>query len=141
MIEGVLLTPLKRVEHPKGDIYHALKASAPGYAGFGEAYFSTIGKGLIKGWKRHNRLVLNIVVPVGAIKFVIHDDRASSPTVGEFFEVIVGDGNYLRLTIPPGVWVAFRGQSDWNLLLNIIAEEHDPAESDNIELNEIHYDW
>lgn len=141
MIEGILLTPLKRVEHPKGDILHAMKASSPGYAGFGEAYFSTIAKGVIKGWKRHNRLALNIVVPVGAIRFVIHDDRASSPTAGEFFEVMVGDSSYARLTVPAGVWVGFQGQHDWNMLLNIIAEEHDPAESDNIAIDEITYAW
>ena len=42
MIEGLILTPLQVVGNPKGDIYHALKASAPGYQGFGEAYFSTV---------------------------------------------------------------------------------------------------
>ena len=49
MLDGILLTPLKVIHHPKGDIYHALKASSPGYQGFGEAYFSIIKKGDIKG--------------------------------------------------------------------------------------------
>lgn len=141
MIDGLLVTPLKRVEHPKGDIYHAMKASSPGYTGFGEAYFSTIGRGVIKGWKRHNRLSLNLVVPVGRIRFVIHDDRSSSPSSGEFLELRVGPENYLRLTIPPRVWVAFQGLHEWNMLLNIIAEEHDPEESDNIDLDQIPYAW
>lgn len=141
MVDGVLLTPLNKVSHPKGDIYHALKASSPGYAGFGEAYFSTVGKDLTKGWKRHNRLALNIVVPVGAIRFVIHDARAASPSFGQTMDIVIGDENYARLTIPPGVWVAFRGVRDWNLLLNIIAEEHDPAEADNVPLENFSFAW
>lgn len=141
-IDGVLLTPLRRVEHPKGDIYHAMKASAPGYAGFGEAYFSTIRGGLVKGWKRHNRLALNLVVPVGRIQFVVHDSREASPTRGAFGSALLGpSGSYARLTVPAGLWVAFRGLDDWNLLLNIIAEEHNPAEADNIELDSIPYPW
>ena len=41
-VEGVLLTPLKRIHHPKGDVFHGMKKSDAGFSGFGEAYFSTI---------------------------------------------------------------------------------------------------
>lgn len=141
MIDDVLLTPLKRVFHPSGAILHAMKASSPGFTGFGEAYFSTIHKDLIKGWKRHNRLTLNLVVPVGSIRFVICDDRGAKKDTPEFFDVIIDKDNYVRLTIPPAVWVCFKGLQDANLLMNIIAEEHDPLESDNIELQQISYDF
>jgi len=141
MIDGVLLTPLKRVFHPSGDILHAMKASSPGFAGFGEAYFSTIKKDFIKGWKRHNRLTLNLVVPVGSIRFVICDDRGAKKDAPEFFDVTINKDNYSRLTIPPGVWVCFKGFSEANLLMNIIAEEHDMAESDNIPFADIKYDF
>ena len=40
MMEGVTVHPLKHIVVPKGDIYHALKSTDEGYAGFGEAYFS-----------------------------------------------------------------------------------------------------
>ena len=141
MIDGVLLTPLKRVFHPSGDILHAMKASSPGFAGFGEAYFSTIKKDFIKGWKRHNRLTLNLVVPVGSIRFVICDDRGAKNDTPEFFDVTINKDNYVRLTIPPSVWVCFRGLEDSNLLMNIIAEEHDMAESDNIPLEDINFSF
>lgn len=142
MIDGVLLTPLKVVPHPKGNIYHAIKAGSPGYQGFGEAYFSTVAKGIIKGWKRHNRFTLNIVVPVGEIEFSLHDDRFQSISRGSFFVVSLGiDKNYQRLTVPPGIWVAFRGVSEFNLLMNVIAEEHDPLEAENIPLENIPYSF
>jgi dTDP-4-dehydrorhamnose 3,5-epimerase len=141
MMEGVLLTPQKRIFHPDGDILHAMKASADGYAGFGEAYFSTILKDHVKGWKRHNRLVLNIVVPVGSIYFVICDDRGDKKGRPEFFQVCLNRDNYARLTIAPGLWVSFKGKDESNMLMNIIAEEHDMAESDNIPVDEIEYDF
>jgi dTDP-4-dehydrorhamnose 3,5-epimerase len=140
LIAGVLLTPQKRILHPNGDILHALKASGPGYAGFGEAYFSTVHHGAIKGWKRHRRVTLNLVVPVGEIRFVIHDDRAGSATQGKFTDFVLGGEHHARLTVPPGVWMAFQGRGkELNLLLNIIDEEHDPAEADNVPLETFAY--
>ena len=63
-MDGVILTPLKQIYNSKGDIFHAMKKSDKGFNGFGEAYFSTILKGEIKGWKKHTRMTLNIIVPV-----------------------------------------------------------------------------
>jgi dTDP-4-dehydrorhamnose 3,5-epimerase len=140
MISGVSVTPQKRIENPKGDIYHAMKKSQPGFCGFGEAYFSTIHNGDVKGWKRHNRMTLNLVVPTGAIKFVVHDDREDSVTRGDFFETILSSDNYARLTVEPGLWMAFEGVGPAiNMLLNILDEEHDPNEADDVALDTFTY--
>ena len=53
IIKEVVLTPLKIIENPAGNILHAMKASDQGYAGFGEAYFSTVNHSAVKGWKKH----------------------------------------------------------------------------------------
>ena len=78
MMEGVTVHPLKHIVVPKGDIYHALKSTDEGYVGFGEAYFSQIEHGAAKGWKRHNRMTLNLVVPVGAVIPEPHDPSEAS---------------------------------------------------------------
>jgi len=141
-INGVLITPQKRILNPGGDILHALKRSGSGYVGFGEAYFSTVHAGAVKGWKRHRRVTLNLVVPVGVIRFVIYDDRLGSPTVGCFADVNLGGENYSRLTLSPGLWMAFQGKgASQNLLLNIIDEEHQHSEADNVELAAIPFLW
>ena len=142
-IEGVILTPLKQIFHPKGDVFHGMKASDPGYEGFGEVYFSTIHCGDIKPWKKHIRMTLNFVIPVGKIRFVIYDDRTDSPTKGSFFDITLGESNYRRITIPAGVWVAFSGVgTGMNLLLNIANLEHDPTEIERKEkLEDIQYCW
>jgi dTDP-4-dehydrorhamnose 3,5-epimerase len=143
IMKGIKLTPLKHIIVPGGDIYHALRATDEGYVGFGEAYFSQIKQGVIKGWKCHNRYVLNLVVPVGSIKFVIYDDRQDSETVGEFLEITLSTiDNYQRLTVDPGLWVAFCGMSPGvSMLMDIIPEPHDPGEADKKELYEINYDF
>lgn len=128
-VEGVVLTPLKRIFHPKGDVFHGMKKSDPGFAGFEEAYFSTIHHGDTKSWKKHLKMTLNFVVPMGAIRIVVYDDRVASQTKGRFFDVTLGNDNYQRITIPPDVWVAFNGVgSELNLLLNVANLEHDPME-------------
>lgn len=143
MIAGVLVTPLREIETPGGNVFHALKADEAGYRGFGEAYFSTLLPGKIKPWKRHNRMTLNLVVPIGRIRFVLYDERSGSPSKNMFAEVILGNpGHYVRLTVPPGIWMAFQGiaeETSW--LLNVADLPHDPAEADRRPLDEIPYDW
>jgi dTDP-4-dehydrorhamnose 3,5-epimerase len=134
-MDGVTLTPLRQILNPKGDILHAIKKSDQGFAGFGEAYFSTVYNGVIKGWKKHTKMTLNLVVPSGVIEFVCFDGK-------EFQSIVLSQDNYQRLTVNPGVWVAFRGKNEGlNLLLNVASIEHDPAESENCSLEDISYDW
>ena len=137
MIDGVLLTPLRIIPNTNGNILHALKASSPGFEGFGEVYFSEIRKGLIKGWKRHNRLSLNLVVPIGGVEFALDDSRKTSLSYGKLATIKLDvEKNYQRLTVPPGIWLAFRGLSETNILMNVLAEAHDPNETDSVEIRE-----
>lgn len=140
-MEGVTLHPLKHIVVPKGDIYHAMKSTDEGYCGFGEIYFSQIERGQTKGWKRHNRMTLNLVVLVGAVKFVVYDDREGSVTRGQFNEIVLSpQSNYQRLTIAPGLWMAFYGEGEGtSMLMDIIPEPHDPSEADRKDLFEIEY--
>lgn len=136
-INDVRLTPLKQIYNPKGNVFHAMKKSDEGFISFGEAYFSTINSGDIKGWKKHTLMTMNLIVPVGIIEFMIFDIREGSPTYRELYSVTLSRENYCRLTIPPGLWVAFKGIGhNINLLLNIASHEHDPEEAENRELTD-----
>ena len=141
-IEGLILTHLKKIHHPKGDILHGLKKSDAEYSSFGEAYFSTINNGEIKGWNKHKMMTLNLIVPFGEVTFVIYDKRESSRSKGKFFKVTLSQANYQRLTVPPGLWLAFKGKSNYiNLILNIADMEHDPDEIEKIDLDKISYNF
>ena len=143
-IEGVFLTPLKKISHPKGDVLHGMKKSDQGFVAFGEAYFTKVKFGEIKGWNKHKSMTLNLVVPVGKVVFVLYDDRKKSKTRGNFLFVEVSVDAYQRLTVPPGVWLAFKGKSDGiNLILNVADMEHDPDEVERLDLLDpsIPYNW
>lgn len=135
-INGVLITPLKRIAGEKGGVLHGIKKTDPGFVDFGEAYFSTVNYQTIKGWKKHQKMTMNLVVPQGSIKFVIYDDRENSPTQGIFQSLILSADNYCRLTVPPQVWMAFEGiGQDLNLLMNVADIVHDPDEQVNVPLD------
>ena len=98
-IEGVILTPLKKIYHPKGDVFHGMKKSDKGYVSFGEVYFSTIKNGEIKGWTRHKKMFMNLVVPVGKVVFIVYDDRQKSKSRGNSLIIELSPDNYQRLTL------------------------------------------
>ena len=135
-MDGIILTPLTQIYNPKGDIFHAMKKTSDGYEGFGEAYFSTINKDDIKNWRKHTKMTLNIVVPIGEIKFVAYNEK-----VKKFFSVKLSQNNYQRLTIKPGLWLAFKGLADFNMLLNIANVEHNTNETESKNLEEFKYEW
>ena len=141
-VDGVTITHLKYIAVPDGDVFHVMKNSDPGYNGFGEAYFSTIKSGSIKAWKRHNEMTLNIVVPIGRIRFVIYDDRDDSITCGQFYEVTLSREKYYRLTVPPMVWLGFQCVgNETAVLLNVANIPHNPDEANKKEIEEIIFDW
>jgi len=135
-----LFVPLRVIAVPGGDVMHAMKASDPGFQGFGEAYFSIVHRGTVKGWKRHNRMTLNFVVPCGDIQVSVFDDSERCHTV---FRLGTGrPETYGRLCIPPGLWVAFGGLGDpLNLLLNLASIPHDPTESDTLPITSFPWEW
>lgn len=143
LIKGVVLTPLRVISAPGGDVWHGMKRTDPGYAGFGEAYFSTIACRAIKPWRRHLRMTMNLIVPVGEIRFVLRDERPDSANTGQVQTVRLSlERNYQRLTVPPGVWLAFQGlAAPHSVLLNISDLLHDPEEVERRPLDAFAFDW
>ena len=144
MIEGVKVIPLRRIPDERGTILHMLRATDPHFETFGEIYFSTIYRGVVKGWHRHRDMTLNYACIHGRIKLVVHDDRASSPTKGTTQEVFLGPDDYSLVIIPPGVWNGFKGMSDpYAIVANCCTHPHDPGRSERLDPfdNPIPYDW
>ena len=140
MIKDVLITKLDVIDTPGGSVMHAMKESSVGYSGLGEAYFSQVYKGAVKAWKRHKKMTLNLIVPLGEVRFVLFDDREILST--QFQEIIISKNNYCRLTVPPMIWIGFQGLSDGDsMLLNVADIEHDPNEVDRKEVEKINYNW
>lgn len=140
MIDNLVITPLNVIDTTGGSVMHAMKKIDHGFDGFGEAYFSKIDFNSVKAWKRHKEMTLNIIVPVGKIQFVLFDDRAGLKK--QFQEITISKDNYLRLTVPPLIWMGFKGlDKKGSMLLNIANIVHDPHEVDVKDIKEIQYNW
>ncbi len=122
--KDIIIKPLKKIPLEDGDVLHVLKASEYEFQGFKEAYFSTIKKNKIKAWKRHLRMTMNLIIPVGKVQFIFYDNNKSL-----LKNTIIGEDNYCRITVPPKIWFGFKGlSSHTSFILNISNETHDPSE-------------
>lgn len=140
MIKDVIITSLDVIDTLGGNVMHGIKCSSEGYAGFGEAYFSQIDEGAVKGWKRHKEMTLNLIVPMGEVRFVLFDERDSSNV--QFQEVVISKNNLCRLTVPPMIWMGFQSLSTGgSMLLNIANIEHDINEVDKKNIEEFEFNW
>lgn len=136
-LDEIVLTSLARIETVGGDVLHAMKQNDVGYAGFGEAYFSWVVVGAVKAWKRHTRMTMNLMVPVGKVRFVFHVDGGDAFRVEE-----VGGDRYARITVPPGIWFGFQGLAEpQSLVLNIASIPHDPQEVERRAVADLSYGW
>ncbi len=144
MIQGVEVVPLRRIPDERGTILHMLKATDPHFRKFGEIYFSTVYRGIVKGWHRHRDMFLNYACVHGRIKLVLYDDRDGSPTRGELMEIFLGPDHHALVVIPPEVWNGFKGMSDpFAIVANCCTEPHDPSRSTRLDPfdNPIPYQW
>ena len=131
-IDGVLVTGLRQIVDERGAVLHHMRNDAPEFTAFGECYFSEMVPGAVKAWKRHRKQTQNLAVPIGRVRFVIYDDRESSPTHGGLQVMELGrPDNYRRLHIPLGLWYGFTCLSDRPALIANCADlPHDPNDAE-----------
>lgn len=143
MIDGILVIPLPRIPDERGTVHHMLRRTDPHFIEFGEIYFTTVYRGVVKGWHRHRDMTLNYACISGRIKLVLHDDRSGSPTEGEVQEVVLGPERYSLVVIPPGIWNGFKGMDELSIVANCCTHPHDPARSDRLDPfdNDLPYSW
>jgi dTDP-4-dehydrorhamnose 3,5-epimerase len=143
-IDGALVVPLRRIPDERGTILHMLRSTDEHFQQFGEIYFTTIYRNVVKGWHRHREMTLNYACIFGRIKLVLFDDRNDSPTRGVLQEIFLGPDNHSLVVIPPGVWSGSKGMSDpFAIIANCCTHPHDPSRTTRLDPfeNDIPYDW
>lgn len=130
------IVPLRVIKSDKGNIYKGVSIYDDEFKSFGEAYFSSIFKNEIKGWKKHKKMTCNLIVISGEVKFVTFNTKTKS-----FKSFTCSKSNYSKIIIEPEIWFAFKGLKSENILLNIADIPHDPSESDTMQLSKISYEW
>ena len=90
-------------------------------------------------------MTLNYVVLKGNIKFVLYDGREDSPTFKEIQEVIIGENQYVMVTVPPFVWNGFKGIGlEEAIVINFTDIPHSAEEIVRMDPHHndlISYDW
>lgn len=138
-LDKIIVTPLPVINTVGGNVLKGLLRTDESFNGFGEAYFSEVLPGAVKAWKYHREMTLNLIVPKGKVKFVFCK-RDNGENV--FKDVIIGNGNYSRITVKPQTWFGFQGISEEvSLVLNIADILHDPNEVERLSIDEIKYNW
>ena len=83
---------------------------------------------------------MNLVVPVGRVKFVFYAEVDGGKQL--LNEETIGVEHYARITVPPGIWFGFKGlSSPQSLVLNLASIPHDPSEVERLPLGALPYDW
>ena len=144
IISGVRVVPLARIPDERGTIIHMLRSTDEHLIQFGEIYFTTIYREVIKGWHKHREMTLNYACIFGRIKLVLYDDREDSPTMGGLVEIFLGPDNHRLVVIPPGVWNGIKGLNDpFAIVANCCTHPHDPSRTTRLDPfdNDIPYNW
>ena len=94
------LTSLDTISLDEGNIVKFLTSDSSSFAGFGEVYFSYINPQIIKGWKQHTSMTMNLTVVTGAVDFVFYDSNYN------FFKSLsINSTQPSLLTVGPGYWL------------------------------------
>ncbi|HRK02159.1 MAG TPA: dTDP-4-dehydrorhamnose 3,5-epimerase family protein [Oligoflexia bacterium] len=144
MIDGVVITPKKKIVDDRGAIFHMLRNDEPVFSKFGEIYFSKVHPGVVKAWHIHRSMTLNYFLVTGSVRLALFDDRESSHSRGVFQEIYLDESDSKLVTIPPLVWNGFKGLgSNSSIVANCSTEPHDPEEISRRPFDDIYfkYDW
>lgn len=112
MIDGVTYTHLKIIADERGCVRHLIRSDDPEFTTFGEVYVTQVYKGVVKGWHGYPVKKIHYAVVSGMVKLALYDSRKGSPSFGTFDTFFLGDMDYSRITIPPGVFNGFKGLHD-----------------------------
>ena len=85
-------------------------------------------------------MTMNIVVPVGQVRFVFRS--VNEDGIEKFLVEDIGVSRYARITVPPGIWFGFQGlHTSESLVLNIASTPHDTNEVERLQLSDVDYIW
>jgi len=145
MIEGVEAKLLKTYPDKRGFFREVIRVTDGFFGeGFGQLSHSCMYPGVVKAWHVHVRQVDWWYVPLGAVKVVLHDLRAGSPTYQQTEEFLLGEHYPTQvLRIPPGVAHGCRVLGGVAHLFYVTSSVYEPAEEGRISHDDpsIGYDW
>jgi len=122
------INDLKIFNDERGNVQHGMKYNDKGSFGIEEVYFSTVNYGFYKGWKKHQKMVLNLIVLEGKVLFYLANSEFN-----EFKEIIISKDDAKRISIMPNQWLAFTSLiKPCSTIMNIANLTNNKDMTDNI---------
>ena len=129
----------KKILNINGNLRKLISKKSLYYDKFGELYLTNIKYKSIKGWKYHKKMISNIFLISGKVKFVIVEKKNNKIN---FLEYILNSKNKNHILIPNKTYFAFTSLSKTeSTLINFASIVHDKKESMSFNLNEFNYKW
>ncbi len=96
------INKLQKFNDERGFVLQGMKYQDRESFGIREVYFSSVNYGFYKGWKKHQKMVLNLIVIEGKVLFYLANNEFT-----EFKEIIICKNDLQRITIMPNQWLSF----------------------------------
>jgi len=101
-----------------------------------DTYFTSVYKGVVKGWHGYKTKTICFTCVSGCIKLVLLDLRSSL-----FDEIIIGTDNYRAVSVPPGVVSAFKGIAPVSEVVVVADEVFTETGMIRYAIDFFEYDW
>jgi dTDP-4-dehydrorhamnose 3,5-epimerase len=134
------VTQIESIADHRGSVIKVISEDSTNFAGFGELYFSTVKTGVIKAWRRHKQMTVNLMLVTGKVRLVVLESLDHEPELD-----LVLDAQQRKLvTIEPGKWYGFQGLSDAEaMLMNFANIKHEDLEVERLDHDAagVSYTW
>ena len=140
MIDGVQIIPLTAYYDDRGYLVEIVRqAAAPEPHGvvhqFGQVYLvGDMTRGTIRAFHKHEVLWDWFFISHGSAKFVLVDDRDSSPTKDEKMTVVVGKRKPALIVVPPGVYHGWMSLEDDTQMISIASHTYNREKPDEVRI-------
>jgi dTDP-4-dehydrorhamnose 3,5-epimerase len=134
------VSDLESIADHRGSVVKVISIDSANFSGFGELYFSTVKAGVVKAWRRHTEMTVNLMVVTGKIRLVVLESLESAPEL----EIVLDGVDRKLVTIEPGKWFGFQGLSQNEaMLMNFANIKHDDLEVErlNQDAEGVSYIW
>lgn len=121
-IDGVALFEMKNVLGPQGHLTELYRADWKlDDAGVEQVFQTIFEPGAVSAWHAHERTRDRLFVAIGAMRLVLYDARADSPSFGRINELRLGEMRPGIVSVPPRVWHGVENlSSERSLLVNLV---------------------
>lgn len=137
MSQSIVRKHLRKITVEGGDVVKFMQKDGEFFSGFGECYFSNVNHGVVKAWKRHLKMSMNLTVVVGTVKFVYFEQGKLTGR-----EHVLSEQQPERLVVPPMIWYGFQGIGEGrNVIASFANMPHSEQEIQRQAVFELPYEW